>query len=56
MTRGDIGNYLGLTVETVSRLLGRFQKNSLIEVDGKYIRILDAVELANLAGAPTSKS
>ena len=55
MTRGDIGNYLGLTVETVSRLLGRFQKNSLIEVDGKYIRILDAVELALLAGAPTSK-
>ena len=56
MTRGDIGNYLGLTVETVSRLLGRFQKNSLIEVDGKYIRILDAVELADLAGAPTAKS
>ncbi|KJT46080.1 fumarate/nitrate reduction transcriptional regulator, partial [Salmonella enterica subsp. enterica serovar Heidelberg str. RI-11-013374] len=24
MTRGDIGNYLGLTVETISRLLGRF--------------------------------
>lgn len=53
MTRGDIGNYLGLTVETVSRLLGRFQKNSLIEVDGKYIRILDALELATLAGAPS---
>ncbi len=27
MTRGDIGNYLGLTVETISRLLGRFQKS-----------------------------
>lgn len=26
MTRGDIGNYLGLTVETISRLLGRFLK------------------------------
>ncbi|WP_298722637.1 FNR family transcription factor [uncultured Oceanisphaera sp.] len=53
MTRGDIGNYLGLTVETVSRLLGRFQKNNLIEVDGKYIRILDLPALAQLAGAPT---
>ncbi|MFP2767831.1 FNR family transcription factor [Oceanisphaera sp. KMM 10153] len=53
MTRGDIGNYLGLTVETVSRLLGRFQKNNLIEVDGKYIRIVDLPELAQLAGAPT---
>lgn len=52
MTRGDIGNYLGLTVETVSRLLGRFQKNAMIEVDGKYIRILDALALATLAGAP----
>lgn len=30
MTRGDIGNYLGLTVETISRLLGRFQKLELI--------------------------
>lgn len=54
MTRGDIGNYLGLTVETVSRLLGRFQKTNLIEVDGKYIRILDLPALAQLAGAPTS--
>ncbi|GHA09204.1 FNR family transcription factor [Oceanisphaera arctica] len=52
MTRGDIGNYLGLTVETVSRLLGRFQKNHLIEVDGKYIRIVDLPALAALAGTP----
>ncbi|PSJ47871.1 transcriptional regulator FNR [Zobellella endophytica] len=52
MTRGDIGNYLGLTVETVSRLLGRFQKSNLIEVDGKYIRILNLPELARLAGVP----
>ncbi|AEY01803.1 fumarate/nitrate reduction transcriptional regulator [Oceanimonas sp. GK1] len=51
MTRGDIGNYLGLTVETVSRLLGRFQKNDLIAVDGKYIHILKLPELAALAGA-----
>lgn len=54
MTRGDIGNYLGLTVETVSRLLGRFQKNQLIEVDGKYIRIVNLPALAELAGAPPS--
>ncbi|NHI00882.1 MULTISPECIES: FNR family transcription factor [Oceanimonas] len=52
MTRGEIGNYLGLTVETVSRLLGRFQKNGMIAVDGKYIRILKQPELACLAGAP----
>ncbi|MCC2615711.1 fumarate/nitrate reduction transcriptional regulator Fnr [Aestuariibacter halophilus] len=41
MTRNEIGNYLGLTVETVSRLLSRFQKEGLIHVDGKLIEILD---------------
>ena len=39
MTRGDIGNYLGLTVETISRLLGRFQKSGMLAVKGKYITI-----------------
>ncbi|MBU2224717.1 MAG: fumarate/nitrate reduction transcriptional regulator Fnr, partial [Gammaproteobacteria bacterium] len=41
MTRGEIGNYLGLTVETISRLLGRFHKDELIHVDGKLIVITD---------------
>jgi CRP/FNR family transcriptional regulator len=50
MTRGDIGNYLGLTVETISRLLGRFQKSDMLSVKGKYITILDHDELARLAG------
>ncbi|UJF20724.1 electron transport transcriptional regulator EtrA [Shewanella sp. OMA3-2] len=50
MTRGDIGNYLGLTVETISRLLGRFQKSGLIEVNGKYISIVDHQALGVLAG------
>lgn len=50
MTRGDIGNYLGLTVETISRLLGRFQKAGMIEVKGKYITIIDQTALSVLAG------
>jgi len=50
MTRGDIGNYLGLTVETISRLLGRFQKLELIRVKGKYITILNHSSLSELAG------
>ncbi|MCT7941779.1 electron transport transcriptional regulator EtrA [Shewanella holmiensis] len=50
MTRGDIGNYLGLTVETISRLLGRFQKSDFIEVNGKYISIIDHRALGLLAG------
>lgn len=52
MTRGDIGNYLGLTVETVSRLLGRFQKSDLLDVKGKDIHILDSAALKELAGLP----
>ncbi len=51
MTRSDIGNYLGLTVETISRLLGRFQKMGILEVQGKYIAINDLRHLAILAGS-----
>ena len=45
MTRGDIGNYIGLTVETISRLLNRFHKEGLIQVDGKLITILEHEKL-----------
>lgn len=41
MTRNEIGNYLGLTVETVSRLLSRFQKEKIIKVQGKLIEIIN---------------
>jgi CRP/FNR family transcriptional regulator len=50
MTRGEIGNYLGLTVETISRLLGRFHKDDLIHVDGKLITITNFDELSLVAG------
>ncbi|WP_348728371.1 fumarate/nitrate reduction transcriptional regulator Fnr [Rheinheimera texasensis] len=50
MTRGEIGNYLGLTVETISRLLGRFHKDELIHVDGKLISITNFEELSRVAG------
>jgi len=49
MTRGDIGNYIGLTVETISRLLNRFHKEGLIEVNGKLITILDNEKLNRVA-------
>jgi CRP/FNR family transcriptional regulator, anaerobic regulatory protein len=41
MTRDDMGSYLGMTLETVSRTLSRFQKRGLIDAQGKLIRILD---------------
>ena len=49
MSRADIGNYLGLTVETVSRIFGRFQKQRLLKVDKKEIEILDLEGLQELA-------
>ncbi|MFY0614994.1 MAG: Crp/Fnr family transcriptional regulator [Hyphomicrobiaceae bacterium] len=33
MTRADIGDYLGLTIETVSRIFGRFRECGMIDVD-----------------------
>jgi len=41
MTREELGSYLGLKLETVSRLFSAFQKDGLIEVQQKYVRILD---------------
>ncbi|WP_455647774.1 FNR family transcription factor [Lonepinella koalarum] len=55
MTRGDIGNYLGLTVETISRLLGRFQKLGILAVQGKYITINSLPELTEIAGIHRTK-
>jgi len=45
MTREEIGSYLGLTLETVSRTLSRFQQEGWIRVQGKQITLLDAEAL-----------
>ncbi|MNO10200.1 Transcriptional activator protein Anr [compost metagenome] len=50
MSRNEIGNYLGLAVETVSRVFTRFQQNGLLQAEGKEVQILDSVELCSLAG------
>ncbi len=50
MTRSQIGRYLGLAVETVSRLLTKFASQNLIEVADKEIKIIDIRSLSSLAG------
>ena len=45
MTREELGSYLGLKLETVSRLFSQFQKAGLIDVDQKHVRILDIAGL-----------
>ncbi|WP_066961377.1 fumarate/nitrate reduction transcriptional regulator Fnr [Microbulbifer sp. Q7] len=54
MPRMDIANYLGLTAETVSRLISRFQKQGLIQVQGRSVTILDFIALSELAGTHCS--
>jgi len=41
MKREEIGSYLGLKFETVSRILSKFHEEGVLEVHGKSIRILD---------------
>ncbi len=48
MSRQEIGNYLGLTVETVSRIFSRLQKEELIMIDRKLIKIIDSNALHDM--------
>jgi CRP/FNR family transcriptional regulator len=45
MSRQDIGNYLGLAIETVSRLFASFQKDRLLMVNRRKIELLDMPRL-----------
>ena len=48
MSRLDMGNFLGLTIETVSRTLSRLQKDDVIGVDGREIVIKNRPRLDEL--------
>jgi len=50
MTREEIGSYLGLKLETVSRVFSRFQESGLIAVQQKHVRIIDIPGLRRLVG------
>ena len=54
MSRSDIGNYLGLALETVSRLFTRFQNEGLLRVDRKHVELLDRDRLCVFSGAHCS--
>jgi len=48
MTREEIGSYLGLKLETVSRLFTRFQREALLQVQGRVVKLLDLTTLNDL--------
>ena len=45
MSRQDLGDYLGLALETVSRLFSRFQEDKLITVQGRNVKLLNVIRL-----------
>jgi CRP/FNR family transcriptional regulator len=49
MSREDIGNYLGLTIESISRLLARFRKMGLVQVDKRAVVLLEPARLRAMA-------
>ncbi len=50
MSRQDIANYLGLAVETVSRLFAQFQDNDIIKVDKRHVKINSLASLKRIIG------
>jgi CRP/FNR family transcriptional regulator len=56
MTRHEIGSYLGLTLETVSRTLSAFNEIGLISVDQRAIAVNDLHALKTLRRLPPSRA
>ena len=53
MTRDEIGSYLGLKLETVSRTFSKFVEEQLVEVKQRYVRILNADGLRQIVNNPS---
>lgn len=53
MTREEIGSYLGLKLETVSRAFSKFSEEGIIEVKQRYVKILDADALKKIFNPQT---
>jgi CRP/FNR family transcriptional regulator, anaerobic regulatory protein len=51
MTREEIGSYLGLKLETVSRTFSKFQEDGILEVKQRQIRIVDQTALRQRVNA-----
>jgi len=52
MMRVDIGSYLGMKLETVSRTFTAFQQQGLLKVDKKHVKLLDLARLQGIFEGP----
>lgn len=52
MTREEIGSYLGLKLETVSRTFSKLAEDGVVEVRQRHLRILDAQALRRIVDRP----
>jgi CRP/FNR family transcriptional regulator len=52
MSREEIGNYLGLTIETISRLFSRFARDGIIKINQREVKIVDMKALNELVDKP----
>ena len=53
MTREEIGSYLGLKLETVSRTFSKFAEEGIVEVKQRHVRILNTEALRAIVNAPS---
>ena len=51
MTREEIGSYLGLKLETVSRAFSKFVDDGIVEVKQRHVKILDTDALKKIVNS-----
>jgi DNA-binding MarR family transcriptional regulator len=56
MTRQEIGNYLGMTLESVSRHLSQFQRRGWIRLERRRVQVLNLTALQQLKTADETSS
>jgi CRP/FNR family transcriptional regulator len=56
MTREEIGSYLGLKLETVSRTFSKFVDDGIVDVKQRYVRILDTDALKQIVNSQSCQN
>ena len=56
MSREEMGSYLGIQIETVSRMLSRFVEAGLIQIKQRHVKLIDIGGLYELAGLPNPEN